>query len=379
METLYYLLDEDRIEILISSLEDRKFGPNSENLEMARRIIIDKLHLPIEDEEINNLVVNEYFIELFLLFFYGQDVRVLEHVKDIYAKERLNVAIRKFDSIGKYYCGFPLVSDSAIYDIYKGEPLMITLVDENRCNEFLSTEMGWLHKQEIRLLSSLIFSVPAPHGPINALIPLHENILVPMDFIFGTYPITDPLALNRSHYAIMLIERLHHFNNREERKLVVKQQYEFDVESQSVTRVHKILDNFNTQDDLLLRTAFLLLKSVFLLKSDFNFIEDSAANLYYGIEGCLRLIHREKIGGEFKVKEIIDFLKKNFIEDYAVTELLDEIYKKRLQIVHPENVSKTNWIPEIEVDEYFEHMGFAFSLFFYAVTEEFLPPHYTYH
>ena len=380
MDSLYYLLEKEKIEILLSALENIKAGTKSKNIEISRRIIIDRLQIAIENEEVNELVINEYFIKLYLHFFFRHHEIVQQQINDFYSREKSKVAVRRFENIGSVCFGFPIVTKDAIYDIFKGEPTLITL-QINGCFNYRNTEIGWLNKQEIKFLSALTFSLPAPHGPINSMIPSRDVncYYVPYEFIFGTYPIDSPLALKRSRSAIMLLDHLNFSRDCDCQHNNFQKHYIFNVENQDSSRVNKILDNFNIEDDLLLRTSYLLLKSVFLLRSNSIFIEDAAANLYYAIEGCLRLIHRKNFTGEFKINEVADYLKNNFIEDYAIKELLDESYMKRLQIVHPENISKINWIPEILIDEFFEQLGFGYCLLYYAITGDFLPPHYTYH
>ncbi|HFL2538685.1 TPA: hypothetical protein ACG3G9_003850, partial [Clostridioides difficile] len=67
-------------------------------------------------------------------------------------------------------------------------------------------------------------------------------------------------------------------------------------------------------------------------------MEDACANLFFGLEGCLRLLNRKFFTNEnFNFKNTIQMIQQTF--DYAPGYkcMLEDVYSKRVNIVHPES------------------------------------------
>ncbi len=104
------------------------------------------------------------------------------------------------------------------------------------------------------------------------------------------------------------------------------------------------------------------------------FAEDAIANTFFGLEGCLRLIHRRFVGrGNFEIKPTVDHVEKVFREMPGYPDMLKECHAQRVCLVHPEPRGQQQWVPPVRADDFYENYGMAIYLAYYAVTGVVLP------
>lgn len=120
---------------------------------------------------------------------------------------------------------------------------------------------------------------------------------------------------------------------------------------------------FASDDQLLLRTAFLLQKASMLWLNQV-FSEDAVANVFFALEGCLLLLQRKSGGSDSKIDLILltRLFKHLFDRGEELFEFIREAYDKRIEIVHPSPVSGANWRPFLMADDYYEYFDIVRQL-----------------
>ena len=104
------------------------------------------------------------------------------------------------------------------------------------------------------------------------------------------------------------------------------------------------------------------------------FSEDAVANIFFGLEGCLRLIHRRLSGSKnFAIAPTLDHIEKAFPQKPFYVEMITDSYEQRIEIIHPEPRTDREWVPFITADDFYENYGMVIDLIYYAITGEALP------
>jgi hypothetical protein len=113
---------------------------------------------------------------------------------------------------------------------------------------------------------------------------------------------------------------------------------------------------FPQDDQLLLRTAFMLQKASMLWLNRV-FSEDAVANVFFALEGCLLLLQRKSGGSDSQID--LALLTKLFNDLFErgeeLFDFIKEAYDKRIEIVHPSPASGANWQPFLLADDYYEY------------------------
>lgn len=393
---MYYPTDYiiKKIDVVLSTLRHFKQTGKVSNPEIIRQDIEEYIQMPVGDTLFESIIIHpqiikEYMVSLWshlkrtdldkqrldLMSHFSQDLQGL-------GDESIEwIRVRKFNPLGDFvYYGAPFSVNNDYYGFWNDEPILITTMSQEWLNEERYSEIGgWITRPEVRMLAALSFSGPSWHGP-KCYFSLSEVYNLPSNFIFLDTREYTATTLDRLQKAISTISRLR-LNRPATFKLASKDisPYKFRNKGLLPENVKLFFNCFDIKDNLELRTSFCLLKSAMLWVHGIwywarIFEEDAVANLFFGLEGCLRLIHRRFSGGKnFAVKPTLDHIEKVFSKKPGYVEMITTAYEQRIEIVHPEPRMEKSWVPFIRADDFFEGYGMAIDLIYYAITEEILP------
>jgi hypothetical protein len=226
------------------------------------------------------------------------------------------------------------------------------------------------------MLASLAFSIPTTHGPICYFQFCDEVFDIPASVVSGGQAILDNSTIERIHNVVNILWRMK-LSDPWGFKKVFGEVSPFGFRTQDIKPelTKRFYKNFNLHDELALRTSFLLLKGATLWRqAGFIFGEEATGDLFFALEGCLHLIHRRIFGNsQFEIDSTMAHIEQVFNDKPGYVELLEDVYQKRVQLVHPITKDGPAWLPSLMADDFYENYGIAVDLLFYAITGEKLP------
>ncbi|MDR7865413.1 MAG: hypothetical protein RIN56_01285 [Sporomusaceae bacterium] len=279
------------------------------------------------------------------------------------------IRIRKFLSSGGYYYGRTVETSKGIYTFWGYEPILITKSKETPFpNWFVH-----MTRQEVRVLSSLALSTEI--GTLTFQ-PSDECYDVPYDLVMNNETRFSENALRRAQAVTCMLARLsakEFWGYKNSYQISVP--YEFSSTVNKPEKIHNIYNSFKESNRLVVRTCFLLLKAQTLWNDPRRIYgEDACANLFFGIEGCLKLISKDRAKlRTFEIKPVLEHIYEVFKHAPGYVYMLQDVYEKRIQIVHPESRTGTSWVPELDSEDFYENYEMAVDLIYYAITGELLP------
>lgn len=368
----------------VDRLLDALSNPTAENSQFVTYQIKNTLEMPL-----STALADEIMMHPFILVYYIESLQtnrsreralsVVEQLRQQYQAEDVFVRVRKFSSQGGPYFGIPFDSIDGAYSFWHLEPVLITRLTKEFLEEpFFKTELGWISRPEIRLIASLLFSVPCWHGPAFYFQPQEITFDLPASLVMASSDKITQDTLERAQIAVDILSRIRRSDFwRDKSTIGYISPYRFRDQGIDLNLTRKFYDNFDITNNLLLRTAFLLIKSAMLWQSGNRlFGEEAAGNLFFGLEGCLRLIHkRASANRNFEIKTALQHVQAIFPQKPGYEWMLEDVYKKRIQIAHPEPKNHFDWLPDIAADDFFENYGMANDFMYYIVTGEVLPEH----
>lgn len=352
--------------------------------------------MPIGGPLLEELIIHPFIIQEYMISLFGKHMNNnelgeerLALMRELYSKHILAahkevedfvewVRVRKFNSLGEYdyYYGSSFHGTDVHYSFWNDEPVLIAILPQRWLNEERHLETGWITRPEVRLLAALSFSTPSLYGP-SCYFSLSESYDFPSNFVFPESRELTKTAVARLQIGISILQRLRS-NNATTSKIVYKNKspYKFRTKDLVPENTVRFFDCFDVNDNLTLRTAFCLLKSAMLWSYGARsrshiFSEDSVANMFFGLEGCLRLIHRRISDTKnFAINPTLRHIEKVFPEKPGYLDMITYSYEQRVEIVHPEPNTNREWTPFITSDDFYENYGMAIDLIYYAVTGE---------
>lgn len=143
-------------------------------------------------------------------------------------------------------------------------------------------------------------------------------------------------------------------------------------QNQSSSFYHK----FNISDNLLLRTAFHLLKAN-MLWPNVNFYEESVTNCFCAIEGSMLMMQREA-GISYTDRDRV-FLKRKFKSIYGSDDMFEFVYdevfgrgEKRAQLLHVEPITAVSWVPFLSAEDWRDYYDISKQLMYFLKTNQLL-------
>lgn len=346
------------------------------NIESLGTTIIQEIGAP-NDPIIDELILSPFVIQQYFdRFCYKENhfideyrVIIMSEVRKLRKMEQRYIRIRQFQSKNGYYYGFPFMTEDSYYCFWDDRPLLLTRTSKEILEEQTwGSEIASLIRPEVRMLSSLMFSVSTGLSLFN----LSENVYdVPERLVLGETGSWSQDALERAKKLAFIMSRL---NEQEGWDIRDATHFKFRLHDLPVTKAKIFYDKFDINDNLALRTSFLLIKAVTLWNQGRIFGEDACANLFFALEGCLRIIHRRAFESKsFETNAALRHITATFKHAPGYEGFLKEIYAKRTHIVHPEPRFDANWIPTLTADDFYEGFEMAIDLIYYGITGELLP------
>lgn len=338
-------------------------------------IISDDLDF-IDDPNILELINHPYVLNEYLKSLYNKvrfnlsdelKNKIFETFKIVRENKVEELArIRTFKPIGTY-CGTRFKQPDGYYFFLNDEPILVTRFLKDQLDEQM---IGLPLRQEVRILASLAFSMQFSSFSFNLLYNIYD---VPSDLVLENEDISDI----KTQAIIRILSRIrdNYGDLIELPGKSVRSKFKFNTKYFSLERARLFYSSFNIQDDLLLRSSLLILKSKMLWEDEGRlYAEDACSNLFIAIEGILRLIHCRIFNGKkFEIKPTLEHISQKFHGGEYWIGVLQDIYDKRIQIVHP---AESFWMPELSDDDYYDNYGIALDLIFYAVTGDLLSRDY---
>jgi hypothetical protein len=384
-----------KIDTVLSTLRNYAQTGKISNPEIIQQEIEEYLQMPIGEALFENIIKHPFIIKQYMLSLFHNNLNRAE-----LGEQRLDlmvqlnneifgfddesmewIRVRKFNPMGDfgYYYGAPFSVNHDYYGFWNDEPILITTMPQEWLNEEQFSETGWITRSEVRILAALSFSMPSWHGP-KCYFFLSEVYNFPSNFVFRHTREFTATTLKRLQIAISILSRLRSKYSTTS-KLVSKDisPYKFRTNELLQENAERFFNCFDVRDNLELRTAFCLLKSAMLWSyglwyGSHIFDEDAVANMFFGLEGCLRLIHRQFSGGKnFAIEPTLVHIEKVFPKKPGYVDMITFSYEQRIEIVHPEPRTDREWIPFITQDDFYETYGMVIDLIYYAITGETLP------
>jgi hypothetical protein len=148
--------------------------------------------------------------------------------------------------------------------------------------------------------------------------------------------------------------------------------YEFQNFEKSFSHFKKVFDKFSIQDDLLLRTCNYFVKAKMHWENTIN-AEEAIANNFFCIEGCLHLLQKKY--GDNKPKLNFKLLKEVFKRDIpqgeSLFDFIQEGYRTRIMLVHPEPEWGAEWKPFITSEDFYDYFKISRSLINFILTDKY--------
>lgn len=310
MKRVWWESSKKSFDILVENLNHYSKYSNYKNEEQVKNTVIKELQLPVGDRLINEYVSNPVIVvNLAINLSYDlQEPFRTEVLKMINQLSGSVIRIRKIQP-SDYIFGSNYKTNNSLYTFANGIPYLITRNSKRLINETELTELslGKILREEVKMISSLAFimSYGSCNMPIN-----HLYCDVP-EILFHRIKKFDEETVHRAaafHHIYSLVRY------REHEYSVSENKYTFRTENIDFKKIRLYNSNFRISDNLTLRTAFLLIKSKSLVSSSgYIFQEDACANLFFGLEGCLRLLNRRFFGGDsFNFKKTIQMIETIF-------------------------------------------------------------------
>ena len=381
--------EKQRIENVLNALEDYSSSQDDRVFKVLGNQIIEHLEMHRGQTFVTDIVTHPYIVKeyaMYLIGRYGEEYfesRKEQHEKmkelsSLDCSVGMQVRIRRFLPTSGPYFGHSFRTDDGIYTFWNNEPVLITKLRKKWQDELMgNTAMSVMTRLEVKTIASIMFSNYTAHGPTCNFIFSEEYHDLPASLVFGNIDTIPDTIAERANIAINVIERMSlrdRFGFKS--KLLEIYPYQFRTFNFDIARTRKFFDSFNLNDGLALRTAFLLIKSASLWDtSGIIFGEEATANMFFALEGCLRLIHRRAFPGEkFQIKPTVQHVEEKFPHEPEYSSwMIEDAYDRRIQIVHPESRTHIGWLPDLSADDFYENYGMVNNMLYYAITGDILP------
>lgn len=361
--------------ILIENLIHYQKYATYKNEELVRTTVIKKLELPSGDRFINEYAANPLVVvnlvrDLAFKFNWNEESKIAFTVlKSLEQIQGRIIRIRKILP-SHYVFGKNFRTANSLYCFANGIPYLITRNSQRYTNETEISELtlGNILREEVKSISSL--SLILSYGSCN--LPINYAYCDIPEFLFHNQKNFNEETPYRAAALLHIFSFLE--PSRYESTFTLETRYSFRTEDINYKKIRLYNNNFKLRDKLALRTAFLLIKSKYLEHSSgYIFMEDACANLFFGLEGCLRLINRRFFGDEnFNFKKTIQAIDRTFIYAPGYSSMLEGAYGLRVNIVHPESKFNDKWFPVLYGEDYHENLEMAVDLLYFALTGDFL-------
>jgi len=379
-------MDRIHFDVVFSALEEITENGVLRSSDRLISVICEKIDIPRGDKETTEILLHPHVIRAFAessyleQIFEGNDPTGEEEKKFLNLigykppSEEL-IRIRRFRSIGGRYPAQDFRTEDGTYGLIDFEPFLMTRNPIDWQKEDFGAELGSMTRGEIKLLASLMFSLFA--GGPYLYFQFSDHVYdLPVDLILSVEDNLSTISLRRVKTVTQILDRIkppsqgwfeltHDPGGR----------YEFSGHEHDFDRLDKLNSAFDLSNDLALRTAFLMIKAASLWTTGGRvFSENALADLLFGLEGCLHLVHqRFNPGANFEVQPTFDHIDLTFPHFPGYVGILQDAYDKRIQIVHPENRIDSSWIPNLWAEDFYDNFGLGSDLFYYALTGDILP------
>lgn len=362
--------------VLIENLDFFIKNSKYKNEAQVRNTIINELELPAGDRFIYEYASNPLVVlSVAVNMKYQYELHEESSSKVIaLVQSRINQTtspILRIRKIAPYrnVCGVNFQGKNSLYSFANGVPYLVTRNSRRSINEIETTEllMGNISREEVKTIAAL--ELIMTQGFSN--MPVDNTFCDIPEYLFHDSNKFNNETVYRAA-ALLHIFSLIRFSS--SRFSIENKKYSFRSFGIDLNKTRSFYRNFRLNDTLLLRCASLLIKSSSLERSPGEIhMEDACANLFFGLEGCLRLLNRRFFKNEnFNFKNTIQMIQQTF--DYApgYKWMLEDVYNKRVNIVHPESKYNDNWFPVLYVDDYRENLEMASDFIYFYVTGDFL-------
>lgn len=268
--------------------------------------------------------------------------------------------IRRLDPNGAYP-NTEINNKGVWYFNYLGSPLLITDNYQPVEDKWCTAEYAPFTRQEVRIACAIICSHEYPiarfyFGEFDA-IRIDEGLTSHVD--------ENNLKLFLASLYLILI------STRDDEPHNSQAKFRFVSYEEYTSELQLFLNKFSICDNLLLRTASHLVKAG-MLKTNYIFFEETLANSYFALEGCMLLLQRKHGMDTEKLhrKELRQIFIDTFKRGEEIFDYLSEVIDwggKRAELVHPGVVSKESWIPSIFGDDH-EYHDLTIQVMYYIVT-----------
>lgn len=377
------IIDIEALDLVLSALEQLRKADKLDKPDTVLSHMEQVLELPLVDTSIKSLLLNPYILREYadaLVVRAGFDNLGEERARRVSeliwksTNDELFVRLRRFRPQEALYYGLPFEDAIANYTFLNEEPILVTHLEKGWKHEL--SELGWLSRLEVKILSTLSFSIPIISGPPCYLQFSDEVYDIPASLIDDKNIKLNRESLSQIYAVANIMRRLKYLDQWGFRAITDDASpFAFHTQLIQPKLTERLYRAFDLNDELALRTGFLLIKAATLWRqSSHLFGEEATANLFFALEGCLHLIYRRiSSSAQFAFSPTIQHIEITFPEKPGYGRMIKDTHEKRIQITHPEPRNNFSWLPSLVADDFYENYGMAVDLFYYSITGEKLP------
>ncbi len=334
-------------------------------------------HLGLPCTSIDRILANPFVVEQALVSLWNSRFRPADEESALLHRfHRLTYEISKshdyfrlrlFDPLYSSFTGSEFFKRDVAYIICDDIPVLIVRelpawLLEARPG---GNELNWITRPELRALLALSFGADSRYKIFKTLEQAIDSKIDRLAF--------NPFIPENREKIIELVRFLKRILTEDDPlRAIFAGRYNFDT-GVSTERVSRLYDSFDLDSRLHLRTALHFIKAAALLWGSSQFAEEAFMNMYFGLEGVLRMIHHKRYPEkQFEIKETLSYIEQEF-PNKMLSEEITDFYEHRVELVHPEPDFEADWERFSFSDDLHDSFEMLRSLLVFAFCGEKLP------
>jgi hypothetical protein len=370
---------QDRIVSLFDDLSNRVSGKNTltaTDLESIFNSIIDSADLPVPSPELYDYFISPEIIKLLLFQIHNDDRVAIDTRKKAREGFEQTMSVIKTSSGDSFtqvrvlgsqglYPNIDIERDDCVYTNYHLLPTLITTNSLSSEAEYSSySEVSWMTRNELRFATAVICA--AESGLFYFYFNQYDTFSLDHSFVNKI-----PTEL-RKPFLYDLIRINDRFTSERMAEFDMAH-FDFGNFKSHLPYFESLFDHFDLKNQLLMRTAFYLVKSI-MLWNNRVFAEEAIANVFFCLEGCLHLIQKKHdfLEPKLNLRKLKQIFSDKLTRGENLFEFIEEAYEKRIAIVHPEPVWGSEWNPSLMAEDFYDYFKISRELLNYVLIDRIL-------
>ena len=367
---------QDRIVSFFGDLSNRIRGKDaltSRDLEFVFNSIVDCADLPVPSSELYDYFLSPDIIKLLLFQIHNQDRVAIDTRKKIREDFDQTMSMIKTSNGDRFtqvrilgyqgsYPNIDIERGDCVYTNYNLLPTLITTNSSSSEAKYSGySEVSWMTRNELRFATAVICA--AESGLFYFYFNHHDTFVLNHSLVKKL-----PREL-RNTFLYHLIRINSRFTSERIAEFDTAH-FDFGNFRNHLPYFERLFDRFDLTNQLLMRTAFYLVKSI-MLWNNRVFAEEAIANVFFSLEGSLHLIQKKHGSPEPKLnlRELKQIFSEQLPRRENLFEFIEEAYDKRISIVHPEPVWGAEWNPFLMAEDFYDYFNICRELLNYFLID----------